>query len=227
MPVSDVHSVLLVEDDPIIAKTLSMGLRYQGFELTVAPSVGAGLAALNQESFKLIMLDVMLPDGSGIELCRSIRAQDAQIPILLITARTDEKSAIAGIDGGADDYIRKPFGMGELVARLNRLVTRTYKSREVLVFGSLHLDLNRRTANVGEKALSLGKREYDMLALLMRAQGDTVTRDALLGSSGYGDDTYDRTIDSHLSHIRRKLKGAGSSAAIIAIYGVGYRLEAR
>jgi DNA-binding response OmpR family regulator len=227
MPMRDLHSILLVEDDPIIAKTLSMSLRYEGFDLKLAATIADALKQIEAHSFRLVVLDVMLPDGSGIDLCRALRREHDQLPILMLTARSDAESAIAGIEGGADDYIRKPFSLGELVARLKRLLARSnYQGRDILTFGSLSMDLGRRTAQIGLQPLSLGKREYDMLAALVRARGDTVTRDQLLRTAEDLDEVYDRTIDSHLSHIRRKLKSLGASATIVAVYGVGYRLEA-
>ncbi|HJV53785.1 MAG TPA: response regulator, partial [Noviherbaspirillum sp.] len=123
--------VLLVEDDPLIAKTLAMSLRYEGFELTVAATVRAALDALAARSFDLAMFDVGLPDGSGIDLCRSLRARDAGIPILMLSARTDEETAVAGIEGGADDYIRKPYGVKELTARMLRLLERRRTERQI------------------------------------------------------------------------------------------------
>ncbi len=222
---SDPHPVLLVEDDPLIAKTLGMSLRYRGFELTIAHSVRDALKQLAARAFSLVMLDVGLPDGSGIELCRELRKRDERIPILMLTARTDEQSAIDSIDGGADDYIRKPYSLGELTARLNRLLARTYGPREVLAFGSLSVDSERRSASVGDTPLQLGKREFEILAALVRARGNTLRRDQLLAAMGHHDPVYDRTIDSHLSHLRTKLKAAGAQIRVVAVYGVGYRLQ--
>jgi DNA-binding response OmpR family regulator len=222
---SDLCPVLLVEDDPMIARTLTLSLRYHGFELTVATTVRDALKQVTTRSFNLILLDVGLPDGSGIDLCRTLRQRDEHVPILMLTARTDEQSAIAGIDGGADDYIRKPYSLGELTARLNRLLTRAYKPREVLAFGPLSLDLQRRSAFVDATPLQLGKREFDILTVMLKAQGDTITREQLLGALGHDHEVYDRTIDSHLSHIRAKLKKAGAKIRITAVYGVGYRVE--
>jgi DNA-binding response OmpR family regulator len=222
---SDLCPILLVEDDPVIARTLGMSLRYQGFELTVAGSVREALQQVTARSFNLIMLDVGLPDGSGIDLCRTLRQRDANVPILMLTARTDEESAIAGIEGGADDYIRKPYSLGELTARLNRLLTRAYKPRDVLAFGGLSMDLQRRNATIDAVPVPFGKREFDILAALVKAQGNAITRDQLLAALGHDDDVYDRTIDSHLSHVRAKLKKARAAIRIVAVYGVGYRLE--
>lgn len=220
-------SVLLVEDDPMIAKTLQLSLRYQGFDLALAASVGEASQRLGQARFDLVMLDLGLPDGSGLDLCRRLRERDdsAALPILMLTAVTDEATAAACLDAGADDYIRKPYGLQELVARMRRLLQRGQRAREHASFGALAIDLPRRSALVGGAELKLGKREFEILAALVRAGGDAVTREQLLGACGHDEPVYDRTIDSHLSHLRRKLKDAGAAVRISAIYGVGYKLE--
>jgi DNA-binding response OmpR family regulator len=232
-----VHQVLLVEDDPVIAHTLALSLRYEGFELAIAASAAQARQALEAKRFDLVMFDVGLPDGNGLDLCRSLRERDAAVPILMLSARTDEATVVAGITGGADDYIRKPYGLAELTARMRRLlVTRGQRSataetvrdiaRDIAKFGPLSLDVARRSAAAGEVALQLGKKEYEVLLLLVRAGGDTVTREQILDSFEGNSEVYDRTIDSHLSHLRRKLKDAGAAVRIVAVYGIGYKLEA-
>lgn len=220
------YQVLLVEDDPLIAKTLTMSLRYEGFELTVAATVRDAVGALAQRRFDMALFDVGLPDGSGIDLCRDLRAHDAGIPILMLSARTDEATAVAGIEGGADDYIRKPYGVKELTARMLRLLSRRQTKRQVATFGSIRIDVQRREVTAGDTVLQLGKKEFDILLLLVRAQGDAVTREQILDMFDDSSAIYDRTIDSHLSHLRKKLKDAGAAVRIAAIYGVGYRMEA-
>ncbi|WP_136418549.1 response regulator transcription factor [Herbaspirillum sp. ST 5-3] len=217
--------VLLVEDDPLIARTLSMSLRYEGFELSVAPTVRDAERSLAGGRFDLVMLDVGLPDGNGIDLCRQLRAQDESIPILMLSARTDESTAAAGIEGGADDYVRKPYGVRELTARMNRLLARGRRQRDAAGFGLVTIDLQRRVATAAETPLQLGKKEFDILLLLVRAQGDIVTREQMLDMLDDGGAMYDRTIDSHLSHLRKKLRDAGARVRIVAVYGVGYRIE--
>ena len=220
------HQVLLVEDDPIIARTLKMSLRYEGFDLTVAPTAADAGRALAEKRFDLVMFDIGLPDGNGIDLCRALRSRDSTLPILMLSARTDEETAVAGIDGGADDYIRKPYGLQELTARMRRLLARQSQARDVAAFGSISMDVQRRTVSVSGVPLQLGKKEFEILLLLVRAMGDTVTREQILDRFEDGSAIYDRTIDSHLSHLRRKLKEVGATERIAAIYGIGYRIEA-
>ncbi|MBC3918985.1 response regulator transcription factor [Undibacterium sp. CY18W] len=227
-PAIPVHSVLLVEDDPMIARTLSMGLRYEGFALSHAASVAAAMQLLQQQTFDLILLDVGLPDGDGISLCRQLRVLHPATPILMLSARADESAVVASIEGGADDYIRKPCGLRELSARMRRLLGQRQSEtagRPVISYGAIRMDSQRRTVSVGDTPLQLGKKEYEVLMLLVRANGDAITREQILNQFEDSNVIYDRTIDSHLSHLRRKLKDASAVERIVAIYGVGYKLE--
>ncbi|MFZ6640590.1 response regulator transcription factor [Undibacterium sp. TC4M20W] len=221
-------TVLLVEDDPMIARTLSMGLRYEGFELSHAGSIAIAMQLLEQQAFELILLDVGLPDGDGISLCSALRALHPATPILMLSARTDESAVVASMEGGADDYIRKPCGLRELSARMRRLLVRAQPAREpraVISFGDIEMDVQRRNVSARGVPLQLGKKEYDVLMLLVRANGDAITREQILSQFEDSNIIYDRTIDSHLSHLRRKLKDAGATERIVAIYGIGYKLE--
>jgi DNA-binding response OmpR family regulator len=227
MPTPAPHPVLLVEDDPMIAKTLAMSLRYRGFELTVASTLQQAEEELAARRFALLLLDVGLPDGSGIELCRRVRERDAALPILMLTARTEEATAVQSLAGGADDYVRKPYGLQELTARMQRLVERAAlrPARQTLAFGPVAIDPQKHEAQAQGQPLKLGKREFALLKLLVAAGGDVVTRERMLDALDCDADIYDRTLDSHLSHLRRKLKDAGAGLRIAAVYGVGYRLE--
>jgi DNA-binding response OmpR family regulator len=217
------HRILLVEDDPLISKSLSLSLPFAGFSVAVCESFQSGLAAAQQQVFDLVLLDVNLPDGDGFSLCRAIRARDAAIPILMLTAKTDEKSAVTGIECGADDYIRKPYGIHELTARMRRLLDK--RQHRPRTFGSLRIDAQRYLAWCGDCELNLGKREFLILSLLVERNGAVVTRDEMLDAAAQNAEIYDRTIDSHLSHVRKKLKQAGATEKITPVYGVGYRLE--
>lgn len=217
------YRVLLVEDDPLISKALSLSLPFAGFVVAVCESFHDGLQTVQQQPFDVILLDVNLPDGDGFNLCRAIRARDAAIPILMLTAKTDEDSAVTGIECGADDYIRKPYGIHELTARMLRLLEK--RKRHLDTFGSLRIDTAKYLAWTGGNELNLGKREFLILALLVRRNGDVITREEILAATDQDAQIYDRTIDSHLSHLRKKLKLAGACEQIVPVYGVGYRLE--
>ena len=216
------HRILLVEDDPLISKALALSLPFAGFEVVVCETFSAGLLAAQQQSFDAVLLDINLPDGDGFGLCRAIRSRDSAIPILMLTAKTDEESAVTGIGCGADDYIRKPYGIHELTARIRRLLEKSH--RQVVTFGSLRVDTAKYQAWAGGSELNLGKREFVMLELLARRNGEVVTRDEILAATDRDALIYDRTIDSHLSHLRKKLKLAGAAEQIVPVYGVGYRL---
>ncbi len=220
--------ILLVEDDPLIAKSLKLSLGYQGFELIHSDTLAAARSSIETGKFDLFILDINLPDGLGFELCEELRRTQYFVPILMLTAKTDEDSVVKAIGLGADDYVRKPFGVKELVARMNRLLERKTKAPKLLEFGILKMDLNKRQAWASEIELSLGRREFEILRLLMQKDGDVTTRDEILSALDEEIAIYDRTIDSHLSHLRKKIREAGAlQIQISPVYGVGYRLEAK
>ncbi|MHB1606845.1 MAG: response regulator transcription factor, partial [Leptospirales bacterium] len=132
--------ILVVEDDPVISRTLVMSLPYRGYEVRVAGTIQEGRRQFDSGIFDLILLDVQLPDGTGFDLCQGIRARNEWIPILMVTARTDEPSAVMALSIGADDYIRKPFGLDELTARMNRLVDRKAGLKDLLHYRSMRVD---------------------------------------------------------------------------------------
>ena len=214
--------VLLVEDDPLISKALSMSLPYAGFSVILQENFKGGLQAVRQSSFDAILLDINLPDGDGYHLCQCIRAQHGDLPILMLTARTDEESAVNGIECGADDYIRKPCGVQEIAARMRRLIHKN--ERPILRFGSIRIDAGKFKAWSGDAELALGKREHLILSKLVGANGDVVSREEILAVTDQDASIYDRTIDSHLSHLRKKLKRVNAVEKIEPVYGVGYRL---
>ncbi|MHB1730637.1 MAG: response regulator transcription factor [Leptospirillum sp.] len=219
--------ILLVEDDPMIGQTLVLSLPYRGYDLKVAESAARASALLDNMIFDLILLDVQLPDGSGFDLCRIIRDKDRLIPILMLSARTDEPSVVKGLSLGADDYIRKPFGLGELTARMDRLVGRKLLHENILSYRMITIDQSGRTVHVDGQLIHLGKREYVILSFLVKRGGEVVTREEILDALSDDAEMFDRTIDSHLSHLRKKIREiAGNRIRIQPIYGVGYRLEA-
>jgi DNA-binding response OmpR family regulator len=217
--------LLLVEDDPLISRTLKLSLHYRGFEVTVCDTLAKGLSAFEGSEFDIVVLDVNLPDGTSYSLCKTLKTLKPETPVVMLTARVDESSAVTGIDSGADDYVRKPFGLEELTARLNRLVTKK-SGADRYEFNSLRISLKQRQAWVGEVMVALGKREFDILTLLIKRKGEVVSREEILTAVDTESEMFDRTIDSHLSHLRRKLKEAHLlDVQISPVYGVGYRLE--
>jgi DNA-binding response OmpR family regulator len=218
--------LLLVEDDPMIGQTLSLSLPYRGFDLQVATSLLEGASLIDRRSFDLILLDLQLPDGTGIDLCRKIREKNDLIPILVVSARTDEASAVKALSIGADDYIRKPFGLDELTARMNRLIERKQTRNHFLSYRGIRIDRTERMVWIDDREIHPGRKEFEILSLLVRRGGEVVTREEILDSLADQAEMFDRTIDSHLSHLRKKIrKVAGDRIRIQPVYGVGYRLE--
>jgi DNA-binding response OmpR family regulator len=217
--------VLLVEDDTQISKSLSMSLSYSGFDVTTAESLAEAWAKFAERRYDILLLDVNLPDGTGIEICQKLRADGETVPILFLSARTDEETVVQSMNIGGDDYIRKPFGTEELKVRMNKIIKRSDHPKNVLEAGPLKMDMEKRSVTVKDQAISLGKREFDILSILVKKSGDIVTRDFILSSLDEKSDLYDRTIDSHMSHLRRKLReAADGNLQIASVYGVGYRL---
>lgn len=223
---SRLKQVLLVEDDPMIGQTLSLSLPYQGYELHVATTLSEGSTMIDRTFFDLILLDVQLPDGMGFDLCRKVRESDLLIPILMVSARTDESSAVRALSLGADDYIRKPFGLDELAARMNRLIERKPARNDFLSFRDLRIDRRERRVWIEGREIHLGKKEFEILTLLVRRGGEVVTREEILDGLSDQTEMFDRTIDSHLSHLRKKIRMvAGDRVRIQPVYGVGYRID--
>lgn len=219
-------TVLLVEDDSQIQKSLKMNLSLSGYEVATADTVSGALALIEKKNFDLYLLDVNLPDGNGLDLCHEIRAKNIDSPVLFLSARTDEETVVKAMNIGAEDYIRKPFGVEELKLRMKKASAHAPAVRRLMEAGPLSLDIGRRSVSVAGKPLSLGRREFDILTVLIKRAGDVVTRENIINYLGENPDIYDRTIDSHVSHLRRKLRElAGETVQIAPVYGVGYKLQ--
>lgn len=218
--------ILIVEDDPQIAKVLKLNLKLSGHETESVTTISDAWETLRKDHFDLMCLDIGLPDGSGIELCEKVRSNGDEIPILFMSARTDEATVVKGITTGGDDYIRKPFGMEELKARMNKVMKRFTPPTGAVSVGALTIDPVKRLVTIAGEIVSMGRKEMDILMILARRAGDIVTRDTILSALYDGADMYDRTVDSHMSHLRRKIRDvAGETLKITSVYGLGYRLE--
>jgi two-component system OmpR family response regulator len=208
-------------------EALRFALEREGYRVIEAYDGASALERGLQEPLDLVILDVMLPEMSGFEVCRLLR-RERDIPILLLTARTDEADRVVGLDLGADDYIPKPFSMRELLARV-RAALRRYRrtSSESVQVGDLVLDPRRHEIRSGDRVLALAPKEYELLALFMRNPGAVLSRDQLIERVwGYDYTGDERTVDVHVSWLRRKLREVGSRVQLLAVRGVGYRLEA-
>jgi DNA-binding response OmpR family regulator len=213
--------VLIVEDEQPIAEPLAEGLRREGFEVEWAAT---GAAALEADEPDVVLLDLRLPDMDGLDVCRTIRAR-SEVPIIIVSARGDEPDRVVGLELGADDYVVKPFGLRELIARI-RAVTRRGKTTAAdgaVQVGELEVDPRARRVRLGGRELDLTPKEFDVLAMLARDPGAVVSRRSLLDevweTSWYGSS---KTIDVHVAALRRKLADPGW---IETVRGVGFRLR--
>jgi len=220
--------ILLVDDEPTLLDTLALNLRSSGYQVITASNGAIALDLARAEAPDLVILDLMLPEVDGLTVCRSLR-QASDTPILILTARTGELDKIVGLESGADDYLTKPFSLGELQARIRALLRRAgpRRSTDEIQSGNLTLNLVSRRAFLAEKELVLSPKEFSLLAELMRHRGAVLSRDLLLtrvwGYDFYGDS---RTVDVHVRWLREKIEPDPSSPTRIAtVRGIGYRFE--
>jgi DNA-binding response OmpR family regulator len=219
--------VLLVDDDTRLHELLATYLAQNGFAVSSAHDGPRALAALDAGAFDVVLLDVMLPGMDGLEVCRRIRAK-SRIPIVMLTAKGDETDRVVGLELGADDYIAKPFGPRELLARLRAVLRRVSPqvSAERLVVGGIAIDVEARRVETDGVARDLTGIEFDILVALARRAGRVVPRDALLEEAGRGDVAVgERTVDVHISRLRQKLGDDPRTPRVIkTVRGVGYVL---
>ena len=216
--------ILLVEDSPRVTETVGAGLRTRGHGVVVAGTVRAANEALSSQRFDVAVVDIGLPDGSGLDWCRAARDTGNDLPILLLTARNGVSDRVAGLDAGADDYLGKPFSIDELLARIRALGRRGPRwDQSVLHFGDLVVDSDLRAVSVGPSRLALTAREFDIVALLASRQGRVVLRDELL-EAVWGDATERAaaSLEVLVGRIRRKLSDHGLRDALRTVRQVGY-----
>lgn len=222
--------ILIVEDDADIAALMRRYLEKSGFAVDVRASGGDAMRLIADRPPDLLVLDVMLPEMSGLDICRAVRANErtASIPIIMVTARAEESERIGGLDIGADDYLAKPFSPRELLARIRALLRRAQPTAEGerLVVAGLAFDLAARRVHSEGREIDITGLEYDLLLALAKRAGRVVPRDALLSLAGRDDVTVgERTVDVHISHLRAKLgDDPKSPRRIKTVRGVGYIL---
>lgn len=221
------QTILLVDDDPEIIKTTLRYLEQAGYELLVAYNGADALTAVRDYMPDCIVLDVMLPDLDGWEVLRRLREQasTAAIPIIMLTARVDEVDKIHGLNLGADDYMTKPYSMGELIARIGARLRRTQSSlpQRQLHAGQITLDLDAVSVTIAQTKIDLTRTEFDLLRTLMQQPERVFTREELLEEAlGYTYEGLGRTLDSHIKNLRRKID-LGDHQSIKTVYGIGYR----
>ncbi len=228
----------MVDDEPSLIEAVSYNLRQQNFDVVTASDADEALRLFHHKRPDLILLDVMLPSGSGFEVCRLVR-QSSRVPILMLTARVAEADRVQGLEIGADDYLVKPFGMRELMARVQALLRRSTseasaagrEAAAVLPFATnslgLVLDHPRREARLGDALLPLSRKEFDVLALLTAYPGRVFDRQTLLDRV-WGQDAYvdDRTVDVHIRWLREKIEPTpGKPQYLLTVRGVGYKFK--
>lgn len=220
--------VLFIDDDARLHELVSSYLGANGVNVTVAPDGGRGLAALASGAFDAVLLDLMMPGLDGLEVCRRIRAAGNRVPIIMLTAKGDETDRVVGLELGADDYVPKPFGPRELLARIRAVVRRAQPDAtgEKISVGDITADLGSREALVRGEPADLTGLEFDILVALLRRAGRVIPRDALLSEAGRGDVVVsERTVDVHISHLRAKLGDDPKDPKVIkTVRGVGYVL---
>jgi two-component system, OmpR family, response regulator len=225
-----VPKILVVEDDQNLQSALSYSLGKEGYEVASAADGAQALALARKINPDLILLDVMLPVMSGLEVCRILRTE-SQVPIIMLTARTEETDKVAGLDLGADDYLTKPFGMRELLARVRALLrreTRAAPEGVVLGFDSVSIDPGRHTVTRDGAPLELTPKEFDLLAFLAKHPGLVFSREQLLERVwGYDYAGGTRTVDVHMRWLRQKLEQDPENPRyLLTVRGTGYKLEA-
>ncbi|TMA81976.1 MAG: response regulator transcription factor [Deltaproteobacteria bacterium] len=219
--------ILLLEDDPPTAEALRAGFTRSGFEVTTAASAGDALAAVARTRFGAVILDVMVPGGSGYDVLADLRARGDDVPVLILTARDRVPERVDGLERGADDYLVKPFAFAELMARLRALLRRPARRVEPFRLDGLDIDLLHRRVLAHGRHVDLTRVEFDILLALAEARGDAVTRRDLLATVwGYRFEPGTNVVDVHVARLRRKLESAGAASAIRTVRGIGYALDA-
>jgi two-component system alkaline phosphatase synthesis response regulator PhoP len=223
--------ILIVEDEPSIATALEDALRLEGYEVHV---VGDGLSAERaalRDHYDLILLDVMLPQKDGFSVCRTLRGAGLPTPIIVVTARTQDVDKIVGLELGADDYVTKPFSLGELSARIRAVLRRTSGeaaacSPDVWEHGPLRVDFRRFEASSAGQAVSLTPTEFKLLHAFVQRRGEVISLDRLMEIIwGDGISLTDRVVYTHVNNLRAKLDQAGAKDVVTSVRGVGYRFD--
>ena len=219
-------TILIVEDEPKISHLLRDYLQQAGYETRESLNYDQIRSWVEQEEINLILLDWMLPVMNGLEICQQLRTIST-VPILMITARVEEIDRLKGLDSGADDYICKPFSPREVVARVKAVLRRTnHEDHAELIAGPLRLDQTTHQVWVDESEVVLTPNEFGVLRVLLQRPGKVWSRESLLQQvQGYQFNGYDRTIDTHVKNLRKKLATYSLESSIVTVYGIGYRFQ--
>ncbi len=219
--------ILVVEDDKKVARFLERGLREEGYSVDVAHDGADGLMKARVYDYDLLILDVMLPGKSGLEIVRELRAAQRTVPVLMLTARDAREDIVLGLDAGADDYLTKPFGFDELFARIRALLRRGGAARpDRLLYADVEVDRMAHTASRGGRKLDLTPKEFQLLEFLMLNPERVVRRTELLEKVwDLQFDPMSNVVDVHMAHLRHKLRDSGDDPLVHTVRGVGYLLQ--
>ncbi len=224
--------VLVVEDDQDIAELVRLHLENAAYQVDHADNLKDGEALCKQNDYALILLDLMLPDGDGMDLCRKLRAEKVQAPIIMLTAKSEEIDKVLGLESGADDYITKPFSIREFLARVKATVRRSNmnvieEEREVYSFENLQIDVEKRKVLLNDVLVELTRKEFELLYILAKNKGVNYSRERLLDLIwGYKFEGYDHTVNSHINRLRAKIeKDPSQPKFILTSWGVGYKFN--
>jgi DNA-binding response OmpR family regulator len=224
-----VRKILVVDDEPTLLATLEYSLRQDNFDVKTAADGEHALDTARAFNPDLVILDLMLPGMSGLDVCRLLR-KESQVPVLMLTAKDSEVDKVVGLEIGADDYVTKPYSIPELMARVRALLRRSSGAQEpqaALTSGDIAVDLARRSATRGGSPLHLKPREFDLLVFFLRHPGRVFSREQLLEEAwGYDFAVDTRTVDVHVRWLREKIEGTpGDPARIVTVRGAGYRFD--
>jgi two-component system phosphate regulon response regulator PhoB len=224
------QKILIIEDEPDIRKTLEYNISREGYKVVCASSLSKGKEHIDSSDFSLILLDLMLPDGSGLDLCREIKSDKdkSSTPIIILTAKDDEVDKVVGFELGADDYVTKPFSVRELILRIKAVLKRGAEKKETLEvqrqFGELIMDIDSHEVFVNNEQIILTALEFRLLRQLVDRRGRVQSRDQLLSDVwGYSSEVTTRTVDTHIKRLREKLGTMGKY--VQTIRGVGYKFS--
>ena len=219
--------ILIVEDEATVRDMLALNLRAEAFEVITAADGATGLQLAREQSPDLIILDLMLPRMDGREVCRILR-RESEVPIIMLTALAEEIDQVTGLEIGADDYITKPFSPRALVARVRALLRRTrgsVKAPSMIRVGGLEIDSEKYRVTFKGKPIKLTRNEFKLLQLLASRPGQTLSRSQLLDNLHGSATSFDRSVDSHIKNLRKKLENVSGIGMIETVYGIGYRFS--
>lgn len=227
------YKLLIIEDDRDITNLLKINLEDMGYDVTLAHDGKTGYEKVLSQQFNLLILDLMLPGLDGLEICRRVRAKNAYIPILMITCKSSETDRVVGLEMGADDYLAKPFSIKELLARVKALLRRMEAMKSLsdsnepkeIRAGKLLINTEKRSVSLDGNLLHLTAREFDLLRCFARHRGRVFTRSQLLDKVwGYGYESYEHTVNSHINRLRAKIEtDPANPVYILTVWGVGYK----